>query len=300
MITFLNLGKKGNLGNQLFQIASTIGIADSNNQTYAFPNWKYVSFFKTELPLLQQAINFNTINEYCFEYTDYELKESNYNLNGWFQSEKYFCNSQIKAQFTFKENLLESLNEKYLTLINSKHILISVRRGDFVNNPFYFQLSYKYYFQAITECFPDWKSRNLLFTSDDISYCKSHFSFLKNAYFLEGMDAIEQLAFSSLCSDFIISNSTFSWWMAWLGERKNSKIIRPIKNFRGEFAEINNDKDFFPERWTSFQTSRKQLHFNYPTLVLKGEYFRIINYLNYESSRLLKVLKKNIKKVINQ
>jgi hypothetical protein len=39
MITYSNLGKKGDLGNQLFQIASIIGIAENNHQEYCFPIW---------------------------------------------------------------------------------------------------------------------------------------------------------------------------------------------------------------------------------------------------------------------
>jgi hypothetical protein len=39
MITYSNLGKKGDLGNQLFQIASIIGIAEKNHQEYCFPIW---------------------------------------------------------------------------------------------------------------------------------------------------------------------------------------------------------------------------------------------------------------------
>ena len=45
MVVFSLLEKKGNLGNQLFQIASTIGIAKKNKTPFAFPNWKYADYF---------------------------------------------------------------------------------------------------------------------------------------------------------------------------------------------------------------------------------------------------------------
>ena len=152
---------------------------------------------------------------------------------------------------------------------------------------------------AVTACFPDWKSRNLIFTSDDIDYCKRHFSLFDNAYFLDDLDAVEQLAFGSLCNDFIISNSTFSWWLAWLGEKSNSSIIRPNKNFRGDFAILNNDKDYFPERWIAFQIINKHISFKYFNLLCIGEYFRILNYFKFQIKKLKKFSKNLIKKAIN-
>ena len=146
MITFSRLGKKGNLGNQLFQIASTIGIAKFNGHPYAFPYWRYSQFFKNKLPLLDSQIQFKNLNEKGFEYFEYRLGDNNYDLNGWFQSEKYFDIGLVKEQFNFKKGLTVRLKLKYGHLLDSKHILISVRRGDFVNHPYYFKLTYKYYF----------------------------------------------------------------------------------------------------------------------------------------------------------
>jgi len=35
----------------------------------------------------------------------------------------------------------------------------------------------------------------------------------------------------SLCSDFIIANSTFSWWMSFLGRHSDKKILMPFPWF---------------------------------------------------------------------
>ena len=48
MVTFANLGRYGRLGNQMFQIASTIGIAKANGYEYAFP--ESVSYTHLTLP----------------------------------------------------------------------------------------------------------------------------------------------------------------------------------------------------------------------------------------------------------
>ena len=45
MLTFENLGKLGRLGNQMFQIASVIGIAKRSAIGFCFPEWEYQEFF---------------------------------------------------------------------------------------------------------------------------------------------------------------------------------------------------------------------------------------------------------------
>ena len=126
-----------------------------------------------------------------------------------------------------------------------------MRRGDFVGNPHFHQLPIEYYKQALFAHFPDWEQRNLIVTSDDIDWIKWNFADFKNAFFPLNSKPIDQLCLGSLCDDFILSNSTFSWWQCWLGEKRSSKVIRPIKNLI-----YINDCDYFPARWTSFEPEK--------------------------------------------
>jgi hypothetical protein len=295
MITFSKLGAKGNFGNQLFQIASTIGIAEKYGHDFFFPKWNYSKYFKYQLPVSYKDESFKLIKEKKYSYHEWNLGIDNYDLDGWIQSEKYFNIEKTKKFFQF-EDFSNDLYLKYSFLFSRKTILISVRRGDFVNHPYYFQLSYLFYFKALIENFSDWEERNLVFTSDDIEYCKYHFSFLKNSVFLDNLTPIEQLALGIKCDDFIISNSTFSWWIAWLGEKKESKIIRPIKIFRGEFANQNDDSDFFPERWVSFDDSNFSVEKKYFVLYIKGFAYKLL----VDAKFLFHKSKKQIKKFVKR
>lgn len=75
MISFSSLGKIGNLGNQLFQIASVIGIAEKNKTKAAFPEWKYEQYFENPLPHGKQVTEQLKEKQFHFD-------ESLFNLDG--------------------------------------------------------------------------------------------------------------------------------------------------------------------------------------------------------------------------
>lgn len=290
MLVFSQLEKKGNLGNQLFQIASVIGMAKKNKMDFAFSDWKASQYFEVQLPKISNKPLIK-LREKHFHYHDWEITENqDYDLDGWLQSEQYFDKSITSKYFSFKKDFKEIVKDKFQELFEKKTIAISIRRGDFVGHPDYFQLPVLYYILALNEHFPNWRNCNLLLTSDDIAYCKVHFGFLDNVFFAENCNAIEQLCLGSLCDDFIISNSTFSWWIAYLGEKENSKVIRPAHYFRGKKAEESSDQDYFPARWLKFDHSQKKLSFQnskfnfviYPGLKYRPEDLKLIEELLHQ------------------
>ena len=68
--------------------------------------------------------------------------------------------------------------------------------------------------------------------SDNISRAKEN---LHNIFdndevcYVNNDKPMTDLALMSLCKHFIIANSTFSWWGAWLGEYKNKQVLTPSK-----------------------------------------------------------------------
>jgi len=301
VLTYSRLGTRGNLGNQLFQIASVMGLAEKYRHYCFFPKWYYADYFQNQLPTGAMDSTFIHMKEKDFHFHEWNLDSNkNYDLQGWLQSEKYFDTSKTKEIFTFNKGFTDRILEKYKFIFVNKTILVSVRRGDFVNNPNYFQLSYRYYLLALIQNFQDWESRTIVFTSDDISYCKMHYSFLKNAIFLENIPPMEQIVLGIHCDDYVISNSTFSWWIAWLGEDKNKRIIRPVKNLRGQFAKLNDDKDYFPERWIKFDDRQYSLPLKYLPLMVKGVTYQLAVNLKYLYSSNLNKTKKFIKKLIGR
>lgn len=254
MITISSLGKNGRFGNQLFQIASVLGIAKKYNTPAIFPDWPYSIYFKSEFP--KGKIEGQLIHERTYNYDDeilnvYDLT-NNYNLRGFYQSAKYWIEEDIRKQFEFHDHFKEQVIKRYSEALSGKTLAISVRRGDFVGNDNYFQISINYYLQAYYKYFGS--DYNVIIFSDDMRYCKMHFSCLPNVYFAEGTD-IEQLCLMSMCENFIISNSTFSWWGAYLSGSKN--VIRPVKVF-GPRQPLD-DSDYWLKEWKVFEPVKYDL-----------------------------------------
>jgi hypothetical protein len=52
----------------------------------------------------------------------------------------------------------------------------------------------------------------------------------------------------SLCRNFIIANSTFSWWGAWLSKNKSKIVISP-KFFKNHGVSFWGFDGLIPEGW---------------------------------------------------
>lgn len=244
-ISFSQLGNHGRLGNQLFEVHSTMGMAWRYRAEAVFPVWQYEQYFNPPLP--HGEMQTKRINEQHFHHYDWELTES-CDVVGYLQSEKYFGSIRL----TFKNEFVrETLSKSQLDGLFSKTVIcIQIRRGDYVGNGNYHQLSVNYYIDALMTHFPNWRDHNILFISDDIEYCKVHFACLPNAYFSAGNSDIEDMALASCCDHFIISNSSFGWWCAWFGEKPHSKIIHCDCLHSGKLTAKGHD-DYYPERWTA-------------------------------------------------
>lgn len=240
----------GRLGNQMMRLMSLIALAKKYQTEYAIPDWKYAKYFKG--PINQKELSPQLkLSEPYFHYTpEYwdkfrsDFKRKVVDIYGYLQSYRYWENAtdEIKKILSFNPAFLSLVQSKYSEALSSKNVAISIRRGDFVANENYYQIPLLYYKLAMRQ-FPD---HNIILFSDDIKYCKKNFT---NCFFCDGED-IEQLALMSLCDNFIISNSTFSFVGAWLANR--GKVIRPKKNFAGVLATRNSEKDYWPKEWEIF------------------------------------------------
>lgn len=107
------------------------------------------------------------------------------------------------------------------------YIGIHVRRGDYINNPFYVDLwETEYYEKAMTE----FSGERFMIFSDDIEWCKQNF-IGKEYSFNEDVVDYEAMNTLASCKGIIMANSSFSWWAAYLSD---AVIIAPKAWYRDE------------------------------------------------------------------
>jgi hypothetical protein len=118
MLTYNELGRYGRLGNAMFQIASTVGIATKKGYEYAFPHWMnfdakdrfnsqedihVYKFFEKKLPYYDQDLPILPDHFVHFGFHGFDIPD-NVSLSGHMQSELYFehCAGLIRYYFRMK------------------------------------------------------------------------------------------------------------------------------------------------------------------------------------------------------
>ena len=145
----------------------------------------------------------------------------------------YFQDAQMA--FESKDILLKhlKLSNKYKINKNEKYIAVSIRCG----NDYILQgwpiCSEGYFRNALCEIIQknsEKRKINVFVFSDNVDFAKQMNLAVKTdmtVTYIQGLSAIEQLSVMVKCDDFVISNSSFSWWGAFLGAKADSIIVAP-------------------------------------------------------------------------
>ena len=264
MIGFNALGRMGRLANQMFQYASLKGIARNTGVDFCIPYYEQAvddgigNMLRTELfDSFDLQVNVGLLNKghapvvqerfFHFDEELFRMCPDHVSLQGYFQTEKYFkhIEDEISSDFTFKDGILDPCKAMIADVDNP--IALHVRRGDYVkNNANHPPCSLEYYKKGLEHFDSD---RNVIVFSDDPEWCNENFT---DDRFLisENTDNRVDLCLMSLCNDFIIANSTFSWWGAWLSANNDKKVIAPVQWFGTGYTKDHDTSDLIPDGWT--------------------------------------------------
>ncbi len=266
--TYVTAELMGELGNQMFQIAAALNISYETGAIAVFPDL-------VENKLYNIPLNFKTIfqdldtskgrggyvvyKEPTFHYTPIQTGRKNLRLFGYFNSEKYFVKHKDKILKAFEPStqIKTFLKKNYLDIIkHPKTVSIHLRtfHKDLEQNPSvnkYHPFVGWYYLKKAMLHFDD--SHLFLVFSDDIPYVKKEMASKgitgKNIRFIEGNTHYHDFYLMSFCKHNIISNSTFSWWAAYLNKNSKKTVIAP-KRWLGELYDgVKDPKDVIPKGW---------------------------------------------------
>jgi hypothetical protein len=164
-------------------------------------------------------------------------------LAGLWQSFRYFEDvaQVIRDDFRMKALAEGPAPEMLARIAGSRAVCLNVRRADYVTHASTAQalgfIGLDYYKDAVQLLRERFEDLEFYVFSDEIEWCRENFEFLgsrvtyvgheyagpKFSWYLELMKA---------CMYFIIPNSTFAWWAAWLGAAPGKVVIAPRNWFR--------------------------------------------------------------------
>ncbi len=202
------------------------------------------------------------IKEDKFHYIPFknDLKKCNIYIEGYWQSYKYSedIQNELRKELKFRMPLSEVQLKLCEKIKKSKSVCVNFRRADFVSIPSAIEThgvpTLEYYYKAIKYL----KQKvgddiDLYVFSDDITWCQLHFKPEVNAHFVEheiykGDRFSSYLELMTNCDHFIIPNSTFGWWAAWLSEHSAKIVITPEKWFVDPILQ-SQTQDLRPPSW---------------------------------------------------
>lgn len=182
------------------------------------PIWNHINrTIYEEKPLLFQTIE----------------QKNSFAIGNWI-NEAYF--KEFRERLVSEFTLLKPLTSDQELLLNeirsNNSLAIHIRRGDYLKpeNKAYAVIRDDYYDKALAYIQERTDNLNIFVFSDDIEWCRREFSQIANVTFVDediSGDPYVDLELMRNCKYFIIANSTFSWWGAWLSERKDKIMIAP-------------------------------------------------------------------------
>jgi hypothetical protein len=172
-------------------------------------------------------------------------------LKGFWQSERYFApiENVIRREFTFR-SAPSAENQTWLDRIcRVEAIALHVRRGDYVSIPSFGCCDLDYYHCAVDQMLLHVRHPHFFIFSDDPEWTRLHLKIESTCTYVShnmGRQDFEDLRLMSQCKHFIIANSTFSWWGAWLSPHADKQVIAPK---RWLARPSNATCDLIPDRW---------------------------------------------------
>jgi len=281
----------GQMGNNMFQLATALAIGERlgcdvkipsvvnrdslyqyNIEEVAHPkSLEFEKMFEHEFKYLEDSDNHNLQFVYHapdlqgnFPHIEPPVNDATY-YHGYFQSEKYFSNIASKLRdlyFTPSRDCLAFINKKHGECSFLKNsVAVHYRRagdrqhGDF--QEYHRDVSLEFYTKALQYIRDKTQIENVIVFSDDMSWTKENLVPLLesadyNTLCMEDNPNYVDLFLMSRCDHFVVGNSSFSWWGAWLNKNDQKIVVVPETEWFGPKLKHLDLKDLFPDEWVRF------------------------------------------------
>lgn len=241
------------LGNQLFEWAAGYGIAKRLNLPF---RWIWRPSSKRDFGLTHFGIGENPHVEYPLlvhrvgqgnrrfvEMAVQRITESKERFCGIScpsQAEECFIDVAGDIRQIFKLEPFDLPNPA-----GTVPVAVQVRRGDYIGHSRLNVVTPEYFANAMSFIRGEIPNAHFIVVSDDPAWCQQQFRTCFDVTVMPPQEPIDGLRTLASCKAHIISNSTFGWWGAWLGE-KGPVVVPEIWHHKpGSYGDWNP----VPSRW---------------------------------------------------
>ena len=244
-ISYKALGANGRLGNQLFQIASSLGRAhragDISNAI--FPHWAYQPYFNVPDHYFAAPI---------------EITDTIDGGRAYMQDLREFadCVDTINEIFQPTDFALSEARSLHPLFDQHPHTTaVHVRRGDYLGLQATVTVCPIHYFaQAMDEMRTRFPHTHFLVFSDDNEWCLENFDGYSDVTVVSSpgntttvQSDMADFNLMRSCDAFIISNSTYSWWAAYLSQ--SADVVCPSRWLAGSASVEVPIETLLPTHW---------------------------------------------------
>lgn len=218
----------------------------------------------------KSAIFWRKVKRRLLRLSDYEYHSSvvhsrGHFFEGFWSTERYFKQhaDQIRADLTLKDALGADAAAIEKEILDAKQggfvpVAIHVRRGDYISNPYaaaaHSTVGIDYYENALAALYEQMSKAGLskdkvrfFIFSDEISWVEQNIPHISGTYVSRpSIKDAEEIHLMSICSHYIIANSSFSWWGAWLNPNPDKIVVAPLKWVNNPYM---NTRDVCPPEW---------------------------------------------------
>jgi hypothetical protein len=171
---------------------------------------------------------------------------------GYFQTFRYASETKVYEHLMSLSPKIKSGQYFCIkkSIENASNVLVHLRFTDYLKESKFGIPSISYYRNALNLMGSKLKVDSVWVVTDDVAMAKNYLKDLSVPFEVKFMeqDAISDLEVWDLMRDFsgyIISNSTFAWWAAFLRRKIDAPVYAPDPWFKG----MEDPKDLIPESW---------------------------------------------------